>query len=233
MNLPHQQHPSPFALDVHFADGQPATSSLATHLADCDVCRRYIAEVAAAAEPFERREPMASHRAETARADASWKRWTPFLGLAVATCGALLAVRGFSERPHEDLSAYVGVKGTPAVETIVRRNEGLAIWDGRTPLRRDDVLAFRLACEGYGHVAVFARSTATAVSRVYAGDCPQRPAPLPFSLVVDEQPGREAVTLVLSKRLLEDDALATAAQQRTRDSEIWVVALSFPKGGLP
>ncbi|HEY0705346.1 MAG TPA: hypothetical protein VGG33_01025, partial [Polyangia bacterium] len=129
-------------------------------------------------------------------------------------------------------SDYVGAKGTPAVQTVVRRGAGTAIWDGRAPVRPRDALAFRVACEGFDRVTVMARPDAQSeVVRVYEGPCPAVAAVLPFSLTVDAQPGDESVALILSRQPLDDRAAVSAAAARTRNQDLWVVALSLPKGG--
>jgi hypothetical protein len=239
MNAHPAQHPSAFDLDVYFAQQQPAGASIREHLTQCQSCRNYVETlVEAAAAQFE--QPTVPHAQQRHQAR---RRWAPSFAVGLAMAGALIVVMRTSESPPErqpvnsdsgDSVDDVVAKGTPAVQTIVQSRAGLAVWNGRTSLHAHDVLAFRLACEGYARIAVLARANPqTPAARVYAGECPERPTTLPFSLRVDEQPGSESVTLVLSQRPLSDDALALAANQRTRSQDVWVLTLAFPKAGVP
>jgi len=59
--------------------------------------------------------------------------------------------------------------------------------------------------------------------------CPTSGAALPFTLVVDDQPGDEQLAVVLSQDRLDDALLSTAIGGTERDAEVWVVKLVLPK----
>lgn len=120
------------------------------------------------------------------------------------------------------------------MQVLVRGPLRAEIWDGRAPVRPNDALAFRIACEGFARVAVLAWVDAKAPAvRMYEGACPQPAAVLPFSLVVDSAPGDESVAVVLSTRRLDDRALQAAALERRKGKDVWSEALRFSKAGAP
>lgn len=127
---------------------------------------------------------------------------------------------------------YVGIKGSPAVQLLVSRGGTASIWDGHAPVHPGDALAIRVACEGLSRVAV-AGWAASGWARLKDGGCPASPAPLPFTLVVDGEPGNERFAVVLSKQALDDGALASAARETARTADLWTVRFDLPKTKEP
>jgi len=214
------RHPSALELDVRFAAGT-TDRAVDDHLHDCAGCRRYW-DALVAADAVPARLPHAP-----ARAPGSLRRRMVAVAAAGALVGAVALVVARGPRPD----GYVGVKGAPAVQVLVRAGARTAIWDGRSPLRPGDALALRVACEGFAQVAVLTPAAEGKPARAFAGACPADARPLPFSLVVDDAPGAEAVTTVFSAQPLDDDALAGAVTGASRNKLVWVVSLSFPKTG--
>jgi hypothetical protein len=214
---------SPFALDVHWASREPPDAALAEHLAGCERCRAYLAGLRA----FDADRPVAllgvGPRAESRVAGSM--RWVLPLagGLAIAACMLVFL------NPRHD--GYVGAKGTPAVELMVRRGGDTAIWDGNAAVHPGDAIAVRVACEGLSHVAVAApQAENRGWTRLADADCPTDPASsLPFTLVVDEQPGDEHFVVVLSRAALDDAAIRSAAADVTRTADLWTVRFDVPK----
>lgn len=219
---------SPFVLDLHWASREPPDAALAEHIARCERCRAYLAGLGAldADRPvaFLGVGPRAKSRTLGGR------RWAGPLasGLAAAACVALI----LSHRHAARTGGYVGVKGTPAVELLIRHGGETAIWDGNTAVHPGDALAMRVACEGLAHVAVAASSQAANFgwSRLADADCPADPAaPLPFTLVVDELPGDEHFVVVISRATLDDARMSRAAAETTRTADAWTVRFDVPK----
>jgi hypothetical protein len=129
--------------------------------------------------------------------------------------------------------AYVATKGTPAVQLLVHRDEepsGTRVWDGRSPVQPGDRLALHVACEGRKRVTVAAPGKA-GWQRLSEVPCPESGDPLPFTLVVDDEPGDEQLAVVLSEAGLDDAAMAEAIGHTERTGETWVVKLVLPKTG--
>lgn len=151
------------------------------------------------------------------------------LGLAA---GLVFFVRGRHEEiptvPNDE-SSYVGIKGVPAAQALVRRDGKIRVWDGAARIRPGDALALGLACEQFTRAAVYARGP-TGNTRLWSGDCPRGPNPtLPFTLVVDDEPGRERFALVLSREPLDDARSTRAIQASTRGADIWTIDFTFEK----
>jgi hypothetical protein len=108
------------------------------------------------------------------------------------------------------------------------------VWDGRAPVRPGDALALRLACEGLPHASVLVPSSPQSDwARVSESACPAG-EPLPFTLVVDSQPGDERVAVVFSRSPLDETAAVRAATAQTRSPDVWTVVLVFAKStGAP
>lgn len=158
---------------------------------------------------------------------------------AVSVMGALALAAGivlFFRGRHEvtspvpnDESSYVGIKGVPAAQALVRRDGKIRLWDGAARLKPGDALAVGLACEQFTRAAVYARG-ATGPSKLWEGECPRGPNPtLPFTLVVDDEPGRERFSVVLSREPLDDARSARAIQASTRGADIWTIDFTFEK----
>ncbi len=129
----------------------------------------------------------------------------------------------------DDESSYVGVKGVPAAQALIRRDGKTRLWDGASRLRPGDALAVGLACEQFTRAAVYARG-AVGPSKLWEGECPRGANPtLPFTLVVDGEPGRERFSVILSRTPLDDERSARALQASTRGADIWTIDFTFEK----
>ena len=133
----------------------------------------------------------------------------PALGVMALAASVVLFVRTAS-RPSD---GYVAMKGTPAVELLIHRDQATAVWDGRSPVHPGDSLALRVACEGL-HVVAVASPGPAGWGRLSETPCPAAGAALPFTLVVVDQPGDVQLAVVLSQDRL-DDALLSSAIGRT------------------
>jgi hypothetical protein len=120
---------------------------------------------------------------------------------------------------------YVGSKGLPAVQALIRRGDRASVWDGKTSLHAGDAIALRTDCDRFSRVAV-----AVARKRVYEGRCNER-EPLPFTLVADDKPGSEQIEIVFSQGELAETALQKAVVERERSETAWVITLVLPKAG--
>lgn len=207
------KHLSTFELDVWYASppDEREDGEVTDHLATCAECAAYVAELdAIAATPAVRRPPR-------------WRRALAVTGGVLAlAAGVLLFVRSRPAPVDED--AYVGVKGVPAAQILVRRDGQVRVWDGVSPVRAGDAIAVSVACEQFAHVTVAAPD----VTRVWEGQC-ARTSTLPFTLVVDKQPGTERFSVVLSPKPLDDARLGTALRSSLRSADAWTIDFAFPK----
>jgi hypothetical protein len=222
---------STFALDVHWASGR-TDSALEAHVAGCARCQAYLAKLDeilasnAQGAPSETKE-AASPRALTIVAPRGrWVRaWAVAAsGLALAAGVALFV--GRTPAASSASSGYVGTKGMPAVQVLVRRGNDTSIWDGRAPLHPGDVLALRVACEGLSRVTVAAPG-ASGWERLSESGCSSEP--LPFTLVVDGEPGDEKLAVVLSDQAIDTERLRAAIEQSTKSAELWTFSFVLPK----
>jgi hypothetical protein len=223
---------STFALDVywssHGSGAGDADASLAAHLETCGRCRDYLARLDAldANRPPLRIAPSDSP-ASPAPTPTRLRWVVPLAGaLALAAATALLLR---TRPPADGRDAYVGLKGTPAVQLLLHRDRDTQIWDGRSPLRPGDALALRVACEGMSHVAVAAPGSDARWERLSDAACADGDAPLPFTLRVDDAPGDEKLAVVLSREDLDEPALRKAIAETQRTADVWVVSLLLPK----
>jgi len=219
---------SPFALDLHWASREPADAALAEHLARCERCRAYLAGLDALDADRAVALLGVGPKPEPRSARAI-RGVVPLTGGLALAAGTFLVV---SQRHDARIGGYVGVKGTPAVELLVRRGGDTAIWNGSAAVHPGDALAVRVACEGLSHVAVAAALPTANLGwvRLADADCPADPAvPLPFTLVVDEQPGDEHFVVVVSRAALDDAQMRSAATEATRTSDVWTVRFDLPK----
>jgi hypothetical protein len=129
--------------------------------------------------------------------------------------------------------SYVGVKGTPAVQALVRSGDQTRIWDGRTPVRPGDAIALRIDCQGFSRVVVATASTPSTAVRLFDDVCPADPTPLPFTLIPDDQPGDEHIAITFSDQPLDDRSLTTAIGGTAPSRGVWVERLTFPKQVKP
>lgn len=223
-----EEHISMFELDLYFATQAP-DARIEEHVTTCESCGGYLAALAALQTQV--RLPLPAAMPGGARSVGRRSRPRAFgltLAASLAVLGAvtaLLVVSRDAEPPA------VASKGTPAVQLLVRRGDVTRPWDGASPVRPGDVLGLRLACEGLRHVAVSAR-TADAGQRwspLFQGECPPAGAALPFTLVVDDQPGVERFAVVFSASPLDPAALGDAIERRRTDGSAWVTRFELGK----
>jgi hypothetical protein len=229
-----QEHVSTFELDVYFASPGEDAPEIAEHVASCTKCAAYLETLAVLdGDAVRLAVPAAVAPAAPATAPSPARRPSARLGRFVAPASAVLALAAavaiyVRSRPSVDDSTYVGVKGAPAVQVLVRSGTQTRVWDGRSAVHAGDAVALHIACEQLEHVTVVTEANATLV-RLWDGPCAKPPAPLPFTLVVDDQPGRERFAVVLGRSRLEEPALREAVRASTRSSDVWVTAIELPK----
>jgi hypothetical protein len=230
-----EEHHNPFELDLYFALNEP-NAEIERHVAACERCSSYLDELAAlhgAGSPVLRAAapPSASPRAVPPMAAREERghpaRWAKLLALAVPV--AALVALGLG-RWLPDERDYVAVKGSPAVQLLVKRGRETRLWDGHSRLRAGDAVALRVACEGFSRVSVATIEPGRGAQRLSEGECPRAPeATLPFSLVVDAGPGRERFAVVFSTTPLADAALRAALQAEAPSAAAWVTRFEIDK----
>ena len=215
-----RRHLSNFELDVYFA-GDTAGAEVAEHAASCNRCAAYLDELRALdADPHVQIPAPTVTRGSVRPLRRILGAATGALALAAAVTLSLKV-----REPADD--SYVGVKGAPAVQVLVRGDDGTHVWDGRSPVHPGDAIALHVACEQLTQFAVVPDTAE--LERFAEGACSPAPTTLPFTLVVDDQPGHERFVLVLSRTHLDDATLKKVARTRTRDENVWVTAFDFPK----
>lgn len=227
-----RKHASSFELDVYFAS-QPAEREVAVeeHVAGCPRCRAYLEALdrVLAAMPAEAQR----ERTEKPRPWRSmrWKQQRRLASVLGVLAVAASAVVYFGARRDKSEDGYVGVKGAPGAQILLRRDGQVRVWDGVSPVRAGDAIAVDVACEQFNHVTVAAEQASGTVTRAWEGDCPtKKPSPLPFTLVVDEQPGREHFSVVLHRaHHLDDEQLRSALRGSVRTGDVWTIDFAFAK----
>ena len=242
---------STFALDVHWSSTRSASGAapagasgaeLVAHLDTCGRCRGYLARLdALAGNHAPTRLASLSSQASAppgsiapsapiAKARMRWQNASSVASVAgaLALAAAItLFVRSRAQvEPHD---AYVGLKGTPAVQLLLHRDRDTQIWDGHAPLHAGDALALRVACEGMTHVAIATPGPDAAWERLSDATCTDGDAPLPFTLQVDDAPGDERLAVVLSQEDLDAPSLRQAIADTRRTANVWVVSFVMPK----
>jgi hypothetical protein len=218
----HGEHVSTFALDVYWVSGKQGDPSLDVHVASCERCRDYLAGLDAVAATS----PSVSMPVARSPSRGRASRWAlPVAGALALAAVVTLLVRG---RPPES-DGYVGIKGTPAVQVLLHRNNDTHLWDGHSPVHPGDALALRVACEGLKRVAVATPGPGEGWVRLSSLGCPAHDEPLPFTLQVDDRPGDEKLAVVMSQEELDEDALQKAIADTRRTADIWVVSYVFTK----
>jgi hypothetical protein len=208
-------HVSSFELDVYFASGEDEgdrEGATARHVAECARCRAYLEglEALSALPP-----PARTRR----------RLWIPAVATLALAAGIALFVS--RERSRTEELNYVGTKGSPAAQILIRSAGQVRVWDGASPVRPGDALAVHVACEEFSYVTVATES----VARPWEGPCATTPSTLPFTLVVDDQPGREHFNVVLSRARLTDEGLRAAIVGETRGRNVWTISFDFVKEG--
>lgn len=212
--------PSTFALDVYFAAGAQGDAKLAEHIAGCARCTAYLQQLAALAE---KSAPLPPATARSTRRPA----WIA-AGAFVSACAAVALFLNAGDN-------YVGSKGLPGVQALIRSAGQANVWDGKSPLRSGDAIALRTDCDHFSHVAVAVPAAQGGKPKhwklVFAGSCKEH-EPLPFTLVTDDSPGEEQIEIVFSRAALPDAALQQAIAGRKRSDTTWVITLLLPKAGV-
>jgi hypothetical protein len=220
-----KRHPSTLTLDVYFAEDRRADGVVETHLETCARCRRYVEELERLTdEPLAR--PIATPSPRKAARWTSSRQWMASVGGVVAAAAAAAVLE-----PGNDPVAYVGTKGTPAVQALINRDQ-TSVWDGHSPIHAGDSIALRVACEGFPDVTVATPSAdRSGWTSLFEGACPANAEPLGFTLLADDEPVEERVAVVLRRNPLDDRQLQSAIQNKARTANLWTVELTFPKAG--
>jgi hypothetical protein len=220
MSTTDSTEPTTFALDVYFAAGAQGDQKLAEHVAGCARCSAYLRQLAALAK-----EPVSLP--PTAAQPRKRRSWVA-AGAFVSACAAVALWLNTGDN-------YVGSKGLPAVQALIRSTGQTSVWDGKTPLRSGDAIALRTDCDRFSHVAVAVSAAnggeAKRLKRIFEGSCKEH-EPLPFTLVADDHPGNEQIEFVFSRAALADTALQQAIAGRERSDTTWVITLVLPKAGV-
>jgi hypothetical protein len=203
---------STFELDLYWAAPAERDLELDEHLAACDRCRSYVEQLGVLD-----RQPLASRP----RPKRAWVRVAAALAFA---CALVIVVLAW---PRDRTVAHtVAVKGEAGVQVLVHRAAETSVWDPALPVRAHDALALRVTCDGMSQVAVLVPDR-TGWRSAFAGACEE--GVLPFTLVVDDQPGSEQTAVVLSQAPLDALALQRAVEHETRTDAIWTTRFTFAK----
>ena len=222
-----EEHLSMFELDLYFATQAP-DARIEEHVASCERCSGYLAELEGlqkGAVPSARAVQASAQRSLSRHASARPRA----LALSLAAIAALSALTALLVLPRDLHTPAVAVKGSPAVQLLVRRGSDTRPWDGASPLRAGDALGLRVVCEDFGRVAVAAGNGRGRWSQVSESACPAAGAALPFTLLVDEEPGGEHLAVVFSKSVLDARVLEQAIEARRLDAQIWVTRFELVK----
>lgn len=222
-----EEHLSMFELDLYFATRTP-DARIEEHVTSCERCSGYLTEL----EVLQKSASVPPARATTdtpgqrARSSSARPRALALSLMAgIAALSALTALLVVQSEP----APVVAIKGSPAVQLLVRRGAETRPWDGVSPLRAGDALGLRVVCEEFGRVAVASGDGRGHWSQLSGGGCPPAGAALPFTLLVDDEPGGEHLAVVFSKSALEAHALEQAIEARRLDVEIWVTRFELVK----
>jgi len=221
-----EEHLSMFELDLFFASNA-VDARIAEHVAGCERCSGYLAEL----DTLQQNPPSWATRRGglTGRSRRSRPR------ARVLTLAAALAVLGgvtFWLVSSRDTDApLVAIKGSPAVQLLVRRGEETRSWDGASSVQPGDALGLRVACEGFSQVTVAVASQGGSGdwAQLFSIACPSAGAALPFTLVVDEVAGRERVAVVFSRSPFGAAELGAAIGQQRLDAGAWVTRFELDK----
>jgi hypothetical protein len=233
---PNEEHLSMFELDLFFASNTP-DARIEGHVAACQRCSAYLSELALLQAstpcPAPLQAPLPPSRPAPRPSSIGRRRpralhWTLAAGLAVlGAVTALLVVDRDADAPA------VAVKGSPAVQLLIRRDEKTRAWDGASRVRAGDALGLRVACEGFRRVTVAAASRDGGWAALSEGACPEADGALPFTLVVDDAPGGEQLAVVFSEATLDPRVLGDAIAQRRLDAGAWVTRFELAKETTP
>jgi hypothetical protein len=232
MNPDLSREPSTFALDVYFAAGEHADPALKLHVEGCARCRAYLAELASQDGLGGLAVAPGAAGARDRRARGRWQSLRTSALMAAAALGALALWRASEDTRDTRGLGYVGTKGVPAVQVVIRSADTTRVWDGRSPLRPGDAVALRAECDHFVRLSVVAGEPAPGLTRVYDGVCPAGADVLPFSLVADAKPGVERIHVVWSEARLDTARLLSALQRQERSDTIWVQRVVLHKAGV-
>jgi hypothetical protein len=219
-----EEHLSMFELDLYFAT-QASDARIEEHVESCERCSGYLAELELLQEAGV---PTARGAASEAPPRRSSRR-PRALALSLAGIASLAALTALLVVPRAPQAPAVAVKGSPAVQLLVRRGAETRAWDGSSALRAGDALGLRVVCEEFGRVAVATGAGRGRWSQLSEAECPPAGAPLPFTLLVDDEPGGERLAVVFSKSALEARALEQAIEARRLDAQVWVTRFELVK----
>ena len=200
-------HPSFLALD-RAALGAALDPAARAHVEGCARCQAHVDRVRRpeAPAPWLRALPPAR--------PASWRawRWGGGLALAAAACAFLLFARARGDG-RDDHADAITAKGAPEVLLHIKRGDSVMTWDGAAAVLPGDRLRLEIAASGYRRVQVIGAGGAL------LHDAPLRESGLlPLAWKVDDQPGPETLTVILS--------------DHPRD-RAWRTTLTLPKSEPP
>lgn len=203
---------STFALDLYWAAEAARDPELEAHLATCERCGAYLDHLRSIdARPL-----------VLPAARASRRRWfVPAFAFAIALAAGVVLWLHTSPAP-----TYVASKGAPAVQVLVRRDGATRLWDTEFKIRGRDVLALRVACEAMTRVTVLVSDRGD-WKQTFEGACPNDV--LPFTLVVDDDPGDDRIAVVLSRAPLDQASARRAADPQTQNADIWALTFVLTK----
>jgi len=215
--------PSDYALDAYLAAGMPAAHPVRRHLETCPSCRDRLQVHAQVGEMFERDVYPATVDAVVGRLvkrrAAWWQNQLPVLLAAAASLVLVLAVSLRVDQNGGREESYLGVKGTVGVQVIARRaGKTFRLGPGDTLLAGDMLrLVVAPPRAGYlmvvsidvrGKLDVYWPHGGGAAMRVAPGE-----APLPGSVVLDEQTGPERILVLWNERPFDEHAVRQAFGQ--------------------
>jgi len=200
-------HPSYLALD-RAALGAELDPAARAHVDGCARCQAHVERARRPEPPAPWLRALPPARAPSRRA---W-RWGGGLALAAAACAFLLFARARRDA-HDDRAGATTAKGAPEVLLHIKRGDAVTTWDGAAPVVPGDRLRLEIAASGYRRVQVIGAGGAL------LHDAPLRaPGLLPVAWEVDDQPGPETLTVILS--------------DHPRD-RAWRTTLTLPKSEPP
>jgi hypothetical protein len=206
------QHPSYYALDGARL-GRPLDAGAGTHVASCPACAAHLRLAAD-------RPPWLDELATAPRPPSPRRRAV----VAVLAAAGMAAVGLLSLRPRPTARG----KGGPGVTVFVKRGDELFPWEPGRRLQPQDRLRLRLAPAGYAHVSVASLRRDRAPLILFRGPTGGRPALLPPSFRVDDQPGEERLSVVLGHAPVAD-----AEHARAGAGETWRQTFTLEKEPSP
>jgi len=213
-------HPSFYDLDLCALGVR--TPELDAHLGGCEQCRSHVLRVTT---------PTPLPPAVRERASDPWagvmRRWRA--GWLTAGVGAATVTAVLLARTPPTVAPTEPWKGNPSIALYVKRDAAIALWDGSAPMRPGDRIQLKVATEGYRHIAVGSVDHGRP-TWLYSGEAgSSEPFMLPTSWVVDDAPGAERLTIVLSRDALPAAELDADSRAQLRNHDVWTTALVLSK----